>query len=193
MEARLFWPWISILALAIALPLILGGIALRRMAQVALVVCGLTILAAQFGSSPGFRLVGASLLFLYLMKGVVLLAKPRAEDRKTSGIAYALYFSIWPGMAIEGLQKRRGATSDDVSGFGRGLVFAYVGVAIVGLTAIFAPNMNPLTLGWLALVGLLLAIHFGLSEILTALFRFAGWPVEPLFRQPEKSRTLAAR
>ncbi|MHB8634839.1 MAG: MBOAT family protein [Fimbriimonadaceae bacterium] len=190
MSAMVLLPWLPILAGAAGLPVLIAGKAARRLAQVSLVAAAIAVLALQSDTSPAWRLVASSVLFLYVMKGVVLLAKPRAAVRETRLIAYALFFTAWPGMAIEGLQRRRPAQPEDVRYFGRGLLLLYLGAALVIADAVFHRQLNQYVAGWICLIGLLLGIHFGISEVLTAVVRYCGWPVDPLFRSPEQSRTL---
>ena len=190
MDAALIWPWILAWGAAIALPLTLHSSKVRRAGQVGLVGLGFAILVLQAGSPPPWRLLCASLLFLYLMKGAVLLGFSSEEVRKTSPLPYLLFFSIWPGMAIEGLRVRRAANSEEVQGFGRGLVFLVLGTALVILDALSLDRLQPIATAWLCVAGLLLAVHFGISEILTALVRLAGRPVSPLFDKPERSESL---
>jgi alginate O-acetyltransferase complex protein AlgI len=190
MNISLIIPWMVAIGAAMGLPLVVKLPKGRRLFQFVLVIGALVILGFQVNAAPGWRLAASSLLFLYVMKGVVLLAKPMETCRATRAFPYLLFFSVWPGMAVEGLQHQVKAKPDDVRFFSRGLLFLYIGLALILADAWFEPHLPQLAAAWIGLIGLLAAIHFGISEILTALVRFLGWPVEPLFRCPERSRTL---
>ncbi|MBI1756196.1 MAG: membrane bound O-acyl transferase family-domain-containing protein [Fimbriimonas ginsengisoli] len=190
MNAERLAPWIVVLVMAALMPLLPSRPAARRVGQVALVLAGIGLLTIQASASPGWKLLCASLLFLYLMKGVVLLALPAAAVRRTPALPYLAFFTVWPGMAIEGLQERRAATPSDVQGFGRGLTRFFLGIGLVLIDALLVNRIPALAAAWICVGGLLLAIHLGFSEVLTCLIRLAGRPVDPLFLQPGKSISL---
>jgi alginate O-acetyltransferase complex protein AlgI len=59
-----------------------------------------------------------------------------------------------------------------------------------GVAACFVFPQFPRTAEWMALFALLLMVHFGISEILTAWMRRNRWNVSPLFNAPLKSLSL---
>ncbi|HWD39352.1 MAG TPA: MBOAT family protein [Fimbriimonas sp.] len=182
--------WIALLMFCVVLPVALATGRQRSLAQLGLAAAGATLLVLHRSEPPAFRLLACTFLLLYLMKGLVLLAVPRDRVRATRALPFTIFFSVWPGMSLSGLQRRRKAEPEDVQGFGRGLIFAYTGGAILSVDALLQPHLSLLQAGAIAVVGILLTVHFGISEVLTAGLRFLGWPVEPLFRQPERSQSL---
>ena len=149
-------------------------------------ILGLVLLALQVGSSPGWKLLCASLLFLYLMKSAVLL---KLGTRLPVGRAL-LYFSVWPGMDPRPVAER--GEPGDASGklFLRGLLSLYAGGLLALGLALAFPRLPVAVVSWLGIAALLLIIHFGLSRILSALVQLAGVPVEPLFDNPLASKSL---
>lgn len=146
------------------------------------------------------RLVFGSLGLLYLLKGTILMQYPQAMVRNAfSRKGLLLYLTIWPGMdpsafRIDGhltekeIKKR---TSEDLGEtFIRGYLFFWMGFALCLYLALMYPHLDTNSVSWLGIWGLLLVIHFGIADIMTALMQLAGWPVGPLFREPFKSKSL---
>jgi hypothetical protein len=149
-------------------------------------LAGVALLVLQRDESPGWRLLAASLLFLYLMKAAVV----SGARQRPRGMDLALFFTVWPGMKPEELTKRAAADDDAGVRFARGLVLTLLGIAAVVLLALGIGVLPQIVTGWLGIFAILLTIHFGVSELLTAALRFSGRPVKPLFDLPLASKSL---
>jgi alginate O-acetyltransferase complex protein AlgI len=121
---------------------------------------------------------------IYAFKISILASYNRKEVRQFR----KLEFLLWPGMDPERLTIGGKGTDADARPIGRGLVALYIGMALWLVAAILPiPAMSA---GWLAIAGSLLIVHFGLSELLSSVFRLAGRPVRPLFNRPLGARSL---
>jgi hypothetical protein len=147
-------------------------------------LAGLALLALNRDAEPWQRLVMASAGMLYAMKGAIMFSYSLDEARGLSPWA----FFLWPGMDPERSAEKGIATDADAQPVGRGLAYLYCGLALI-LAGSIIPMSAALT-GWLGLIGLLLAVHFGLSEILSSGFRLSGRAVRPLFNRPFAAETL---
>jgi len=96
------------------------------------------------------------------------------------------YFFAWPGMDAEKFFRgsrnlhRSGSPSERSSKF---LLWAALkvvaGLLILWLAATDRVELVPLLKGWLAMVGLVLALHLGLFDMLAFCWQRAGVDVEP--------------
>ncbi|HWA83125.1 MAG TPA: MBOAT family protein, partial [Fimbriimonadaceae bacterium] len=176
--------WLTLFACAAVAPLVVRPTGLRKLLVWLLPICGILLLLLHRDASPWARLLVASVGMVYVMKGAVMATYPLAEARRLSPIA----FLIWPGMDPERLARREKPTEVDAYPIARGLPWLYAGLAVV-LIAALAP-VGPALAGWLGIGGLLLVVHFGLSEILSGVFRLTGRGIRPLFDRPLAARTL---
>lgn len=100
---------------------------------------------------------------------------------------HAGYLLAWPGLDAVGFLTR-GA----VPPTGREWMFAAiktaVGVALVGAAAFAAGATvaveRPYVIGWIAMVGLTLTLHFGVCHLLSCAWRRAGVDARPLMDRP---------
>lgn len=155
-----------------------------------IVVAAVGLLVFGRDQSAAIRLLTSSLFSLYIVKLAILLRRDVPYVNRMPPTATLLFFTIWPGMAVDSLMKRQPPTSADVSRFVRGVMFFVAGLAVLVITALGFDRLGPLLSGWLTIAGLLLVVHFGTSEILTCVMRLCGWPVAPLFDRPEASRSV---
>jgi alginate O-acetyltransferase complex protein AlgI len=139
------------------------------------------------GEPPALRLLASSLLFLYLMKSAVLTVQ---EVSLSTWIDQLLYLTIWPGMDPERLSQRRAPGDDVARGFSRGLVVTLAGLGSLLLLAVALPMLSTAAAGWIGIASLLTTVHFGFSQVLTALVRLSGRPVGALFDRPLACRSL---
>jgi alginate O-acetyltransferase complex protein AlgI len=189
---RFLIPWLLLWAGAIVLPVILEG-KWRELAKWLLPMIALAVLGLQFSStSPIQKLTASSLCLLFVMKGAVLLTYSKSEIRRISMGAYTALMTVWPGMDIRGFASRR-PDMDQASlpkRFNRGLVNMLVAATGLLLLASYLPALSPKAATWFGLVGLLLLVHFGVSELMTVSFRLCGYRVSPLFENPLQSQSI---
>lgn len=130
---------------------------------------------------PWQRLFLGTVGLLHTIKwSAVAVSKP-----KMTLPALLLYMSIWPG--LRPLERR--VMSDEECAetshrFARGYVIFWIGLLSAILLALNYKSLPPSTVGWLGLISLITMIHFGFSDVLSALMRVTGWNVKPLFDEP---------
>lgn len=129
-----------------------------------------------------------ALLFLW-MKAVVAFEYRCAGGRRLSTACWIAWALLWPGMRPQRmLNQSRGGGSAFLA---RGLALAAGGVLLVAAARwTWLETSNR----WLAtvplLVGLSLILHYGLFNIVTGGWRYAGVDVRALFRNPLASTSL---
>jgi hypothetical protein len=97
---------------------------------------------------------------------------------------HVAYFVAWPGLDAEAFLGKRSASLPSFAEF----LAAWFNIAI-GVGLLFASASGPggatvLLRGWVGMVGLVLAIHFGLLHLLSCGWRSAGVQARPLMRFP---------
>ncbi|HVT14283.1 MAG TPA: membrane bound O-acyl transferase family-domain-containing protein [Fimbriimonadaceae bacterium] len=177
--------WILLLACSILTPHMVRPLRVRKLLVWALPVFGIFLLWLHRDAAPWARLLAASAGMLYVVKGAIMASYSLDEARRLG----PLVFLIWPGMDPERLARREESTERDAYPIARGLAWLYGGLAFLLLAALLPVSKT--IAGWLGIAGLLLVIHFGLSELLSSVFRLAGRGVRPLFDRPCAARTLS--
>jgi hypothetical protein len=136
-------------------------------------------------------------LFLW-MKGVVLAENIRAGRPLPSLLRLAAWTLLWPGMRPGQLRTRGHVTGRETYGergalcIVAGFVLICLGLMIGGANWWIVYGMWFLLVGIpLILAGMSLILHFGVFNLVTCVWREAGFDVGPLFRNPFASRSLA--
>jgi hypothetical protein len=124
------------------------------------------------------RLAAMSLFLLFALKGSLLLGRPRDYVASLDWRGLLLYFSVWPGVNPAPFERRQ-ALEFPLRWFVQGWVTMIVSAVGVGALAV-SGHLN----GWWMLAGILGFVHLGYSDVLSALVRLAGFPVERLFDNP---------
>lgn len=131
------------------------------------------------------RMVILCTTLLALMKGIVYAEWKRQTGNRLSWSRWLMFAVLWFGMdpaAWCGKRRRLSWKKDFLTGFacmitGWGICILLVKLEVNYLVAVFIPMS--------------LAFHFGALRLLTAFWRFCGFPVRPLFRNPLVSTGLA--
>jgi len=108
------------------------------------------------------------------------------ERRKTTFTESLMWFFLWPGMDAAWLRK--GAVKVRSSAV-RGGVHLGIGVAL--LIAAIGIRGHPVPAAWMAMTGLINALHFGAFHLLASFWQWRGRQAAPLVDRPLTSRTLA--
>lgn len=176
-----FWTaplgWLTVLALALFTPAFL-----RR--PLAGLLPALTLGAALLAQAPLERLLLGALWTLYALKGSILLGWPSSRIRAMSPLGLGLYLSFWPGMDPRPMERRNPEVSLPARWFIQGWITMVVGAVLLLSLPLWLKSP------WLALVAILTSVHLGYSDVLSALVRWAGFPVHRLFTNPLASRGL---
>ncbi len=183
--------WLALYLACCVLPALVGSDGVRKLFVWLIPAAGIALLVIQRNESSVMRLVAASLLFLYVMTGSILMTEPRKSIRSMGVWRIAAYMSIWPGMDPAGFSQPRVAPTESGNRFVHGLLFylSRIGDGVIGLV-LLSPSLSDPVLGWIGIASLLLVIHFGISEILSSLANLLGFRIGPLFDQPLKSKSL---
>lgn len=136
--------------------------------------------------NPALRLALSSLILLYTFKAAALLKHPLPL-----GFGLVFYSLVWPGIDPAPFQQRTELQVENSQRFARGMVCLILGVASLLVTAGFLPYLSFEVATWLAVASLLLAVHFGFSNVLSEVTFALGWKVQPLFDAPFRSTSLS--
>ncbi len=178
-------PWLGLgigcLAGAIALPE-----AWRRKVAWLPFAGGVVLLVVQWSAPAGVKILTASLFMLVMVKLCAL------YERRGSNRAWWVlpYLAPWPGVDTKPFTSRAKAGDDEAGRFAAGWWRMWLGVALFVAVVLLSPSLNDWALGALVVIASLVIVHLGVSYVLTAVYRLAGWPVSPVFDDPWKSRTL---
>ena len=146
----------------------------------------------QDGLSPVDRLLVCSAWLLFTLKGWSLLKRPRAAVQAALPIGLLLYAYLWPGLDSRPFEKRkRDVRWSDGAARWFALGFPTMALGIAGLLLVALRGDLPAPVRGFATLGcLLLAVHFGFSDMLCSLLRLAGFQVPRLFNAPFASVSL---
>jgi hypothetical protein len=102
------------------------------------------------------------------------------------------YLLAWPGMDAQTFLFGTGrlARPQAIEWMAAALK-TLLGVALIWVVAGSVLPAHPLAAGWLAMAGLIFALHFGLFHLLSLAWRTAGVDAEPVMQNPLRARSLA--
>jgi alginate O-acetyltransferase complex protein AlgI len=130
---------------------------------------------------------------LFLGMKAVALAEAHLEGRPSpAGSRLLGFLFLWPGMrpwAFAGPARARADGADEVAAGLRNVALGVGTVVAARLVASRAGGDAPLALA-LLVVGLGLALHFGVCRVLVGVWRRRGAAVGPLFVAPHRARSL---
>ena len=138
---------------------------------------------------PWQRLLASTLGLLYLLKITTLLQSPKGF-RSFSAAGLLLFMSVWPGMDASAFLLRQGRDKTAYRLLSKGISRMVLGFVFIFLLAFNIHHLSTAMIGWLGIGTLLLTIHLGYSDVLTALLRLNGWRVHRLFDSPLNSNSL---
>jgi alginate O-acetyltransferase complex protein AlgI len=151
-------------------------------------ILGVAALGFGISETAPVRIALSSLILLYFVKAAALLAVGNAE--RPRGVGAWIYATVWPGIAPDGLTSRTTSLHEAGHRFRRGYVKFLIGFAACLSLGWYANVFDASTLGALGIGALLLTVHFGFSDMLTAGLQSQGFAVRPLFDDPFYATTL---
>lgn len=117
----------------------------------------------------------------------------RNKEGASVGRALAFLF-LWPGMEAESFLGPRKSVPTKLQGSKAVWIFVaakfFAGAGLL-LFAAKAARGNALIIGWAAMVGIVLALHFGFFELLALAWQRAGIDVAPLMQAPLRAKSLS--
>jgi len=103
---------------------------------------------------------------------------------------HAAYLLAWPGMDAAAFLATSASVPPRPAEWIRGAAMTGAGVALFFGVARLAGPGRPLLAGWIGMIGLVLALHFGAFQLLSCGWREAGFDAAPLMRAPVRSTSL---
>jgi hypothetical protein len=102
------------------------------------------------------------------------------------------YLLLWPGMDAgeffeTGVEKRRIALREWLAAIGKTLA----GAALIWVSARDISLTHPLAAGWVAMIGLVLILHFGTFQLIALAWQRVGIHAEPIMQRPLESQSLS--
>ena len=135
------------------------------------------------------------LLAIAIFAGCKWLTWRRTPPRGSDPVPWhrhAGYLLAWPGLDAHAFLEPRPphvqppTRAEWLDGALRGTA----GLAMFFILAPLAGERSPLLAGWVAMVALVLALHFGLFTLLSCAWRAAGVDAAPLMHRPSRATTL---
>lgn len=103
----------------------------------------------------------------------------------------AAYLLLWPGMDAEAFLATDAAPPKVERREWLAALFKTLAGGLLNWGAVlFASPSYPLFAGWTGMLGIILVLHFGTFDLISAAWRSAGIQAEPIMRQPLKSQSL---
>ena len=106
----------------------------------------------------------------------------------------AAYLFLWPGMnAAAFLHERRGAVHPAPAAIEMIVALAKtaLGISLMSWASTHAVNGNPWIVGWVGMLGLIFALHFGVLHVASWIWRRVGFAAPPIMRAPIAATSLA--
>ena len=103
----------------------------------------------------------------------------------------AAYLLAWPGMDAEGfLDASQHVPPPAPTTWFWATFETILGVILLWVVARSIPQGEPLLRGWVAMLGLILFLHFGTFQIVSRLWQSLGVKAEPIMSAPLRSASL---
>jgi hypothetical protein len=99
-------------------------------------------------------------------------------------------FWLWPGMDADAFFVSRRPKPQPSRRWLSATTKTCIGAAVLCFAARAALTRQPLWVGWLGMLGIILLLHFGLFDLLALAWRSAGIDVKPLMRSPLRATSL---
>jgi Membrane bound O-acyl transferase family len=149
-------------------------------------------------AASAFRSVLPPWVFMWLLAGAIFAGckwqtwweAPARHAR--SWPRSAAYLLLWPGMDAEEFFAAdiQGPRSVAPREWMAPLLRTLAGAVLVWVAVRFIASRHPLCAGWTGMLGIILFLHFGTFDLISAAWRSAGIRAIPIMRQPLKSQSL---
>jgi hypothetical protein len=102
------------------------------------------------------------------------------------------YLLLWPGMdARTFLSADKISTRPGVRDWLAVTAKTLLGCSLVWLAARNAVKEHSLAVGWIGMIGIVLALHFGLFHLIALAWQAAGVPARPIMQSPVRATSLS--
>ncbi|HTU32576.1 MAG TPA: MBOAT family protein [Candidatus Acidoferrum sp.] len=162
-----------------------------------------------------FRSVFVSWAFMWLLAGTIFAGCKwqtwweTAPESKRSWRRSAAYLLLWPGMNAEQFLNPSWKNSTEWTTVTRStnwtkstkrsvqprewsmaFVNTLAGAALIAVASRTLLASHPLLSGWIAMIGIVLLLHFGTFQLISLAWQTAGVDAEPIMRHPLRSESL---
>ena len=103
----------------------------------------------------------------------------------------SLWFAAWPGFDAAGFFTRDAASRPARADWTGGAAKLLCGLALWLIVAPAVLPYSPMLAGWLAMIGIVLAMHFGGLHLLALFWRARGRDVRPIMNSPVLTESLS--
>lgn len=110
---------------------------------------------------------------------------------RASMARHASYWLLWPGLDAEAFLGAKTATAPPRSEWLEAGTKTLAGLVSIAVLAPAVAALSATAAGWVAMVGLLLALHFGTLHLLSCAWRAQGIQARPLQDRPTLSVSVA--
>ena len=112
--------------------------------------------------------------------------------RRTATLRRSIgYLLADPGMNVEAILAGGRAPQPRAAEWGGAVVKTLAGAAFIWIVPRMLISRSPMLAGWAAMIGIALALHFGLLHLIALAWRCAGVDAEPLMNRPTCATSLA--
>jgi Membrane bound O-acyl transferase family len=101
------------------------------------------------------------------------------------------YVFLWPGLNARRFLGKGLAPKPSLREWRAASLKTLTGATLLIVAAHLLGAARPFALGWLGMAGLVIFLHFGLSHLLSLLWRTAGINAEPIMRSPITATSLS--
>lgn len=103
----------------------------------------------------------------------------------------ALWLVAWPGLDADAFFKKTDSPVTTTTVEWCFAVLRTVGGSVLIYSAVFWTSADLIIRGWVAMVGMILVLHFGLLHLIALVWRNSDRPVVPIMDAPVRSTSLA--
>jgi hypothetical protein len=160
----------------------------KRGLDVGILVCLPAIAVLLQNQLPGWGFMWAMASAIYLSsKWITWRRAPRPMGwRRSIG-----YLFLWPGMDPEPFLSPALPGATNTGRWMRGGWNTATGAALMFVAARLAGHAQSLWVGWIGMLGVVFFLHFGVFELIAALWNKAGIRVKPVMQSPIGAMSLA--
>jgi len=130
------------------------------------------------------------LIAIAIFAGCKWLTWRKSSVQISSWWRHVTYFIAWPGLDADAFLGRRSASPPRFASWLIAAVSTLLGITLVYFSGAEFTGTPVMVRGWTGMVGLVLALHFGLFHLLSCVWRRVGVPARPVMRVPIAATSL---
>jgi predicted DCC family thiol-disulfide oxidoreductase YuxK len=153
------------------------------------VLPALTAIALR-GALPGWAYMWTVAAGLFFAAKWITVAKMLFKGAHPTLGRLLAYCFLWPGLDAHAFCFERAVDSPTKRAFGWAVLKTVAGAAMIWLATGLAGRF-PLVAGWLAMIGIVSLLHFGIFDLLAQFWRARGVNARPLMQSPAKATSVS--